>query len=680
MNEGKEHTTRVNPFTTGMVIGLGWGLALGFWDGLPVLLEIPILEHLRVRVQAVLYLMVWYGLAGVVSLGVLGLVTWGLLRLLRRKAGRRGLVAVYSGISLGLIRLVSEIYRLPAPLARPTETDHTLITLALVGIAGVLGVAVGLGLYAGIGWWQSGRGFLRPLHWKVARTGILAIFLAAIVVLTAVGVYRGYLSYLPIFCQRTGQPVTPEHPNVVLITIDALRADHLGIYGYDPTISPNIDALAGRGVVFERAIAQGPRTDPSVGSFITSLYPSELVLVQETELSVDKMRVTLAEAFQNAGYRTEAYITNPLLAPENGLNQGFDYYAFARPKLLFDLDKLRKRTLVWLVCQRYAKAPSAQAVCKLFDWGHEQLFDPSLIGWQRDEWVTEYTKRFLHRYQDGRFFLWLYYVGPHMPYDPPEPFHPLPEEITSRREHDLRYPGSWVQKSRDSVRPIDREAMISLYDGEIAYTDDLIGQVLDELDRMGLMDHTLFILNADHGEEFGEHGNYGHGALYEEVLRVPFIISGPGIEAVGERVGTQVSLLDLVPTTCELAGVPIPEEAEGRSLVPFLQREDMEELPAFAEVGRNPNLGYESKSIRYRGYKLIYRIAREEAELYDLRTDPHEQMNLAEQEPEIVEMMLVELKAWMARNAQVAAELPRQRAPREELDREMERRLREAGY
>jgi arylsulfatase A-like enzyme len=681
MGKVEERTAKVNPLAIGLMVGLGWGLCFGFVDGLPVLLESPIVQHLRVRLQAMIYLMMWYGLGGMIFLGVLGLIAWGLLSLSRREASRRSLVAVYSGVSIGLVGLIFVMQRLNVSLRRITDLDQIAIMLILIGLAGAAGAVVGVSVYSIAFWWQSGRGYLRPLRWEIVRTGVLTVFLAGLVLLSAVALYRGVLRDLAVLRPTpSGQMATPEQPNVILITIDALRAGHLGTYGYDPAISPNIDALGERGMVFEQAVSQGPRTDPSTSSFMTSLYPSELQLFQKTELRVDSKRTTLAEALHEAGYRTQAYITNPLVCPLNGFDQGFDNYTYARDKLAFDPDELHQRTLLRLVCPSKTTAAGVSPICQLFDWGHQRLFDQPLGEWMGDRWITDHGKRFLRQHKDERFFLWLFYVGPHMPYDPPEPFRPLPPEITPKQEQQLRYPGGWVREVKETIRPVDLEAMISLYDGDIHYTDELLGQLLDELDRLGLTDRTLIVLSADHGEQFADHGGYAHGALYDEIVHVPFIISGAGVEAAGRRAETQVQLLDMYPTVCEIAGVPIPDEAEGRSLVPLLRGEDMEDLPAFTEGVRKPGARAEDKAIRYDGYKLIHYVTSGRTELYDLQADPGEQVNLAKKEPEIAVALLAELEAWMEHTAQVAEELPRLRPARQVVDPEMDRILREAGY
>jgi arylsulfatase A-like enzyme len=684
VNQTEQKKRGANPFTTALVIGLGWGLVFGFWNGLPTLLELPILPYLWVRLLALTYLVVWCGLTGAIVLGLFGAVAWGLMRFLRREVKRRTLVAIYSGIFIDLVILASGIPRLSLT-SLFTAPSHAAIALLLLGLGSAVGLAIALGIYSGAVWWQSGRGFLRPLRWKPVQMSVVIVFLGGVISLTAAGVYRNYLRDLAIFQpQPSGQAATPEQPNVLLITIDALRADHLGIYGYDPEISPNIDALARRGVVFEQAISQAPWTAPSVASFITSLYPTELGItpgrgaVIPANVHLDGMRVTLAETFQDAGYRTHAYAGNLFISHENGYNQGFEHLTYARSPLSFDVDALvEERILPWTLCRGPVRAYT-QLACNFFFQGHLRLFDPRL-DWDRDPLVTEYGLRFLRSHQDERFFLWLFYVGPHDPYNPPEPYRPFPDEITPKVERLLRGPLFPEIIAKDVLRPVDLQALVSLYDGEIAYTDELVGQVLDELDELGLTDNTIVVLLADHGEEFADHGGYGHShTLYDELLHVPFIVSGPGVGATGRRVETQVRLLDMLPTVCDLTGLPVPEEAVGRSLVPFLEGQEMDELPAFSEsVGHTV---FEKKSIRHNGYKLIYDVEREIVELYDLQADLHELTDLNEQESEVVEAMVDSLQTWMAWRLQVTTDLPRERPLAQELDDAMRQRLRDAGY
>ena len=214
--------------------------------------------------------------------------------------------------------------------------------------------------------------------------------------------------------------------------------------------------------------------------------------------------------------------------------------------------------------------------------------------------------------------------------------------------------------------PQDVEGLTALYDGEVHRVDRLVGGLTGQLEAMGLTDRTLVVLTSDHGQEFMEHGGYTYGhSLYDEVLQVPLILAGPGISA-GESVDRQVALQDLAPTLVEIAGAAALPEAEGRSLVPALHGQALEERPIFAEsLYRVPQ---DLKSIRRDGLKLIYNVDDNQIELYDLKIDPGEQQNLAAEAADVSQALLDELLNWMDHTTEVGRELPRSAPPQEFTD------------
>jgi arylsulfatase A-like enzyme len=390
----------------------------------------------------------------------------------------------------------------------------------------------------------------------------------------------------------------------------------------------------------------------------------------------------MAEVLRDAGYRTQIYATNGHIIVRNGFHQGFDGFEGIRfDRFTFDLVSLRERVLPSLVCGGARGILGTRSLCDLFNRAYGRLYDPGVVKWQGNgPRITEDGKRFLRLHEDERFFLWLYYMEPHTTYHPSKPFRPLPSEISPDRKQFLSHLGFWDLNGEEFIRPVDLQALISLYDGEIVDVDRLVGEVLDELERQGLTDRTVVILNSDHGEELSDHGDFTHGhTMYDELVRVPLIISGPGVKTPGRMVETQVRLLDLLPTVCDIADAAVPAEAKGRSLMPFLEGgQAMDELPAFSESLHTSI--FEEKAVRQNGYKLIYDVKREEVELYHVQSDPHEQVDLADQEPEIAESMLADLKAWMVQSARTATELPRKRPMVQTLDDELRQQLRDAGY
>jgi arylsulfatase A-like enzyme len=453
----------------------------------------------------------------------------------------------------------------------------------------------------------------------------------------------------------------------VLITAGGLRPDHLAVYGYDdPAISPNIDALAWRGLRFEQAFAPASWSEPSLASLMTSLYPSELGIDCWAAISctphLDAQRLTLAEALREAGYRTQAYVTSPWLSEELGFAQGFDGFEGVRAKdgvrveEPFDLWPMRRRTL-----GRLLGCESDSAVCGFLSKAHARLFEPPIpAGWGGDQ-VNARVTRFLDLHGDVRFFLWVHYTEALPAYDLEPPFRPLPKGPRASSERRLKSLGYWELGDsftpREKLLPRDVEGLTALYDAEVHRVDRLVGGLAGLLEAHGLTERTLVVFTADHGQEFMEHGGYTYGhTLYDEVLRVPLIVAGPGVASAGRSVETAVGLLDVVPTLLDAAGgAPLPE-AEGRSLLPALVGGRVEERPLYAEsLYRVPR---DLKAVRSDGYSLIC-DGGGACELYDLQADPKEQRDLAVELPEVGAQLQADLREWLAHTERVARRLPR---------------------
>jgi arylsulfatase A-like enzyme len=491
------------------------------------------------------------------------------------------------------------------------------------------------------------------------------------------GIYRNLLWGKPPFSRSASSgPATREQPNIILITVDALRADHLGIYGYDARISPNIDALARGGLVFDQAIAQSSWTLPSVASFLTSIYPTELGVRCSTDASecfalIDERRTSLAEALHEEGYHTGAFLTNSWLVTRNGFTQGFDDVATVRRTAPSDLKALHERPLIALLQRHFDGVGAA------FDRCYEWFFDLRLE--EKGAGSTDLALRFMRRNRGGRFFLWVYYMEPHSPYNPSQPLDPLSSEIPAKRQKELRNITYWeLRQSGGSITPLEHKALLSLYDGAIRDADRMIGEILNELDILGLKDRTVVVLVADHGEEFKEHGGYTHGhSFYHELIRVPLIVSGPVVAVPGTVVEMPVRLIDLLPTLAQIAQAPVPEEARGRSFVPLLQGQALEEMPAFCEtlyVDAN-----RSVAVFFGGHKLVYDLAGSATELYDLQRDPGERDNLIDRLPQKQGELVLLLETWLAQSAAAAEQLPRSTAPAP-MSASLQDFLRDAGY
>ena len=347
------------------------------------------------------------------------------------------------------------------------------------------------------------------------------IALAAAVLLAVVGVR----SFWP-----AGGP-----PNVLLITVDTLRADHLHCYGQPLATSPNIDALAARSVVFDRAIAASGYTGPSHSTMMTSHYPRRHSTGFSNGLLVLSGLPTLAETLQQRGYDTGAFVSNAVLWARSGLNRGFDVY----DDEFTGTEANRPDTYERRAPQTLARA----------------------LAW-------------LARPRTKPFFLWVHFQDPHGPYTPPPPFDTQFHPPAAADEPELRVlDDDSGQGGIPRYQVVDGQRRTSQYRGryagEIAFMDQAVGELLAAVERQS---PTVVVFTADHGESFGERGYYfahGHSAA-PDLSHVPLIINAPGLRP--ERRADPVSHVDLMPTLLELVGVPAPDGMEGVALGSILRR------------------------------------------------------------------------------------------------------------
>lgn len=378
--------------------------------------------------------------------------------------------------------------------------------------------------------------------------------------------------------------------NVVLIGIDTLRADHLSCYGYPRPTSPRIDGFASESVLFTTAVSQSPWTLPAFASMFTGVLPSSHRAGEGTLPHVSRLdpaRDTITTMLKRAGYRTGSFVSNGYVGKDVGMKEGFDDGDVS----MLGLGATRK-AIAWL------RAHAAE-----------------------------------------RFFLFLHIVDPHQPYAPP------PEDAAPFI--DPSYPGPLGMKVAGWADPnwtdADRRRVVDLYDGEVRFTDGLVGQVLDALASLGLTERTIIVITADHGEELLDHSMLGHGhSLYEELLRVPLVIRFPGGQPRA-RVEHQVRTMDLYPTLLDALDMPVPPGLDGVSLMPVARGEppNPETERAFAEY---LDIGAELKALRQGDRKLILDPAAGSVQLFDLRADPHEQEDISAREPERVAELRIPLE------------------------------------
>lgn len=422
--------------------------------------------------------------------------------------------------------------------------------------------------------------------------------------------------------------------NVLLITIDCLRPDHMRIYGYERPTTPHLDDLASESVRFTQAISQGPCTRVSFASMFSSTYPAMF----GGFFRLSPQRTVLAEILREAGYYTVAFGSNPYLSPVYGYDKGFEIFddslvpwVQSHPHRL-----LKYLNRFFIVARRLLPYLPASA-------------------------LTAKVVRFLHRHPAARpWFLWLHYMDVHAPYRPPRRH---AARFRSAKRPELSDRALWEKalSQPGEISENERQHLIDLYDAEVNFADEQIGRLLMHLRRLGWLDSTLIIVTADHGEAFGEHSQFSHRfELYDELLRVPLIMRLPARLPPAQVVTAPVRLLDLVPTILDLLDLDGGPSTgpfdrlrtslrtgpfEGASLLPLV--EGREKTPRITISETQPETGL--YAIRQDGWKLILNVHTGAVELYDLRQDPRETINCANAAPWIASKLEAQLRSHLRR-------------------------------
>jgi arylsulfatase A-like enzyme/Flp pilus assembly protein TadD len=367
------------------------------------------------------------------------------------------------------------------------------------------------------------------------------------------------------FTGITGKDLDATDYNLLVITLDTTRADHIGAYGYNKAQTPNLDRLAREGVMFFNCYSPVPVTLPSHSSIFTGRYPLGHGVRDNGAFFLADEETTLAEKMKELpqGYQTYGVIASFVLMSKFGLKQGFDHYD----------DSLNAGQLI----TNYDSEIRAQQVYEKFS-----------------NWFSH------QREAKKPFFAWLHFYDPHTPYDPPEPFN---------KEGDNGLQGK--------------------YDGELAYTDSFVGKIIADLKAAGQLQHTLLVITGDHGEAFGEHNEYGHSLFcYQENIKVPLIFYNTSLFKKGLKVKSPVNLIDIMPTLLELYQLSIPADVHGKSIANLLRgKKESKKRTFYAEsMHGKEELGWAPlMSIIDGEYKYI---SLPEPELYHLEADPNEKTNL----------------------------------------------------
>ena len=389
-------------------------------------------------------------------------------------------------------------------------------------------------------------------------------------------------------------------PNVLLVTIDACRPDHLSCYGYKRNTTPNIKKLANQSVLFTNAFSQSAWTTPAMISIFTSLYPFT----------------------HNVDYRGKHLMENVVTLPK----------------------VLKKNGYAVPVLPRFVNIPNYWYLG--FDVVKDNKFTVS-----REEELPE----LIEEYKDQRFFIWYHYNGVHLPYNPPHPYDKMfltdndLKMMCESKALSLIKNKVIIKHNTVDFRAEDKHPIIALYDAQLRQLDDYIGHLVERMKFWDILENTIIIITADHGEELLDHGFVGHAStslnatLYDEIIRIPLIIRYPK-KLRKKKINAHVQQIDLMPTIIELLGVSLPNNLHGNSLLPLIEGKSAgNSMPVYCESNKGgyqttENMkGVKIRCIRTEHWKLISttNVGKERYELYDLMLDPAEKENVIIKYPNV---------------------------------------------
>jgi len=431
---------------------------------------------------------------------------------------------------------------------------------------------------------------------RLARAMGIAVAFVAISSISALGFFGNVEPLHRGQSWRSVEPKLSKAPNVILILVDTLRADHLSAYGYERPTSPVFDALAKEGVLFENAYSHASWTIPSIATLFTSVQESIHGMTHVAHALPDES-VTLAEILRDSGYTTAFISSNEFVSRQQNYTQGFDYILqtntlyerlhtrnFQPPYRLY-LFKFLTRLPPWVFdfLDRGVNLPLEYLINEA-GANRKGLFSPidPLEGADRvgkADWMYEYARGYLDHMLDqqgydlrqNKFFLYLHYFDPHDPYRAPARYQKL-FDPDYEGEYEEIPPDLWTPTPLDPRR---LQNMVAQYDGEIRFFDTYLNELVRFLKARDLYDETLIIITSDHGEAFFEHGNYKHGGtVFDEEVKIPLFMRFPGAIPEGLRISDLAGLIDVTPTILDILGVEISadgREFQGNSLLPVIQ-------------------------------------------------------------------------------------------------------------
>lgn len=432
--------------------------------------------------------------------------------------------------------------------------------------------------------------------------------------------------------------------NVILISLDTLRSDRLGCYGYERDTSPNIDSLAKESVLFSQCFAQAPYTITSHISMLTGLWPVNHGTYSTTYHKLDKSIITLAEILRLQDYFTGAFTGGGAMSAFFGYSKGFDFYNERRDNVQGD---------------------TARKIYQLSaDW--------------------------IKKNKEKKFFLFIHTYQIHAPYEPPPPYDEMfiAEDAPYRKSSEVNEFQGWWGEIPDEIK----ENVIGLYDGEIRYTDEaLIGPLMALLKELDIYDQSLIFVTSDHGEEFYEHNGWGHAhTLYNELIKVPLIVKFPMNQFEGKKIDTIVRLVDIMPTILEMTGIDLKKYvSDGESLLSLINGNKVQDRIFFSELKYQDDFPDKISSNLERIKLIVNEPFTEEQvsgfmtpppetdkeELYDLESDPQEKRNIAAEEQGLLFKIVKQITEYSLK-----AKIKEKELDKQEMDEKVIEQLKALGY
>jgi arylsulfatase A-like enzyme len=559
-----------------------------------------------------------YGILSAAGFLLLGLVA---------RALRRNLLPLGAGAAIAFFVVLEGAFWANKKIPYSAGSPRAMIANAAILAAGIVAGSVGAWLLRR---YLRGARFLRP---------------ALVVACAAAAVSVGYFLYV--------SGASSPGVNCILISIDALRPDHLTCYGYQRNTSPNIDRLAEGGTLWLRAFTQCPGSTGGHASMLTGLYTlSHGAYVNG--IMLQEPVVTAAEVFRRNGWRTAAFTRNWFISPAIGFGQGFDCFVDEGYGLILGIGSPRIFLRGLALTQTLARIttrpgyPSDTEIADALDW----------IGMLRR----------------NRFFLFLHIMDTHSPYIPPAALRgrfgdrdPSPDRII--RLH--------AQSLRRNLTPEESQFLVDRYDEEILSADSKIGMLVERLEELGLRDSTMIVVIADHGEVMSEGGGkqFGHGTLDFGALRIPLVMSLPGVVPEGRRATGTAMSIDVLPTVVQALGLDDGTPRQGLSLLAEGADSLTQDRPAFATGDIAARDEYTVITPQWQ-----YTVVGDSIALHDLRYDPYSTANVLEEYPEIADSLQTVLQEWV-KSSLAAAVVPISAAGRSVAPgREAMERLKALGY